>query len=100
MNDSIALQQPETARLRARNQLTLPERVVSRLDVKPGDRFLIVVDGPDSVRMVRIRDSYAGALSGLWGSTQTQGDDWLRNERESWQDREELYDPQDAAAQP
>jgi bifunctional DNA-binding transcriptional regulator/antitoxin component of YhaV-PrlF toxin-antitoxin module len=92
MTDRVALDEPEMARLRARNQFTLPERVAARLEAKPGDRFIVIVEGPDSIRMVRLRAGYAGALAGLWGPTQKEADAWLREERASWRRRAELYD--------
>jgi bifunctional DNA-binding transcriptional regulator/antitoxin component of YhaV-PrlF toxin-antitoxin module len=94
MSDQVVLDTPEIARLRARNQLTLPERVATRLQAKPGDRFMLLVDGPDSVRLIRVRDSYAGALQGLWGKTQAEVDAWLREERRESQRREALHDPE------
>jgi bifunctional DNA-binding transcriptional regulator/antitoxin component of YhaV-PrlF toxin-antitoxin module len=95
MTNSVALDPPATARLRPRNQLTIPAQVAARLRAKPGDGFLILVDSPDSIRMVRIRGSYAGALPGLWGSTQAEADEWLRSERASWRRRQERYHPED-----
>jgi bifunctional DNA-binding transcriptional regulator/antitoxin component of YhaV-PrlF toxin-antitoxin module len=92
MHRSIALE-PESARLRQRNQLTLPASVAARLDVKPGDRFLVVVDGPDTIRLVRIRESYAGALAGLWGATPAEMAGWLHTERASWSRRPDLGEP-------
>ena len=92
MTESVVPDAPETARLRARNQITIPERVVSRLHAKPGDRFVLLVEGRDSVRLVRVRESYARALPGLWGPTQRDGDEWLREERGTWRRRQELYD--------
>jgi bifunctional DNA-binding transcriptional regulator/antitoxin component of YhaV-PrlF toxin-antitoxin module len=84
--------EPETARLRSRNQLTLPERVASRIGAKPGDRFLIAVEGPDTVRLVRVRDSYAGALQGMWGADKAAMDAWMRDERASWDARQRRYE--------
>jgi len=92
MGDSILPSEPETARLRARNQITIPERVATQLHARPGDEFVLLVEGRDSVRLVRVRDSYAGALSGLWGPAQRDRDDWLREERRTWRRRQELYD--------
>ena len=85
----------EVARLRPRNQLTLPEAVVAALGASTGERFLVAVEGPDSVRLVRIRASYAGALAGLWGDTQEAIDDWLRAERDSWRERQARYEDED-----
>ncbi|CAN5471016.1 hypothetical protein BH24CHL9_BH24CHL9_04300 [soil metagenome] len=92
MVESVIQQRPEIARLRPRNQLTLPEPVVRVLGARPGERFLVSVDGPDSLRLVRIRTSYAGALAGMWGSDQDAVDAWLSDERGSWLERQRLYE--------
>jgi len=71
------------ARLRARNQLTLPEPVVQAAGIHEGDRFIVeVVPGdPDSVRLHRIRESYAGALRDVYGDAT----EYLDAERQSWE---------------
>ena len=71
------------ARLRARNQLTLPEAVVQAAGIHEGDRFIVeVVPGdPDSVRLQRIRPSYAGALRDVYGDAV----EYLDAERQSWE---------------
>jgi hypothetical protein len=71
------------ARLRARNQLTLPDPVVQAAGFAEGDRFLVELsaDDPDIVRLHRIRSSYAGALAGLYGDPEAH----LDEERRSWE---------------
>jgi bifunctional DNA-binding transcriptional regulator/antitoxin component of YhaV-PrlF toxin-antitoxin module len=70
------------ARLRARNQLTLPEPVVRAAGISEGDRFIVEIraDDPDTVRLHRIRSSYAGALPDLCGDVSA----YLAEERRSW----------------
>jgi hypothetical protein len=70
------------ARLRAKSQLTIPEPIVDAVGVVEGDRFLIEVmpDEPDTIRFHRIRGSYAGALSEVYGDPA----DYLAEERRSW----------------
>jgi hypothetical protein len=70
------------ARLRAKSQLTLPEPIVDAAGVVEGDRFLVEIapDQPDTIRLHRIRSSYAGALRDVFGGTE----DYLAAERESW----------------
>jgi bifunctional DNA-binding transcriptional regulator/antitoxin component of YhaV-PrlF toxin-antitoxin module len=70
------------ARLRSRNQLTLPEPVVQVAGLLEGDRFVVEVTpgDPDTVRLHRIRPSYAGALREVFGDTV----DYLDTERTSW----------------
>ena len=71
------------ARLRARNQLTLPEQVVQAAGILEGDRFVVEVapNDPDTVRLHRIRQSYAGALRHVYGDAT----DYLDRERGSWE---------------
>jgi bifunctional DNA-binding transcriptional regulator/antitoxin component of YhaV-PrlF toxin-antitoxin module len=71
------------ARMRARNQLTLPEVVVAAAGIVEGDRLLVEVagDDPDTVRLHRIRDSYAGALRGVYGNAT----EFIEAERASWE---------------
>lgn len=74
-----------TARLRPKNQLTIPEAVVRTVGAEIGDRFRVETDG-DSIRLIPVRKSYFGALKGLWP------DNWmeeLREERDSWSRREQ-----------
>jgi hypothetical protein len=70
------------ARLRAKSQLTLPEPIVDAAGVAEGDRFLVEVapDEPDTIRLHRIRASYAGAL----GDVFDDATDYLTAERASW----------------
>ena len=70
-------------RLRARNQLTLPEQVVQAAGILEGDRFVVDVapNDPDTVRLHRIRPSYAGALRDVYGDAT----DYLDRERGSWE---------------
>jgi len=71
------------ARLRQRNQLTLPDGIVREAGIKPGDKFIVEVDEDDhdTVRLHRIRTSYAGALRGLWGE---DANEYLKTERDAW----------------
>jgi hypothetical protein len=70
------------ARLRARNQLTLPEPVVQAGGLSEGERFVVDIDpdDPDTVRLHRIRPSYAGALAGVYGDPAA----YLEEERKGW----------------
>ena len=71
------------ARMRARNQITLPEPVVEAAGISEGDRFVVEVaqDDPDTVRLHRIRHSYAGSLREVYGDPAT----YLAGERASWE---------------
>ncbi len=71
------------AKLRARNQLTLPDPVVQAAGIVEGDRFLVEIDAddPDVVRLHRIRTTYAGAMAGIFGDPVA----YLDEERRSWE---------------
>lgn len=73
------------ARLRGRNQLTLPDAIVQAAGVEEGSTFVVELESsdPDVVRLRRVRTSYAGALKGLYEPVA----EYLAGEREGW-DRE------------
>ena len=70
------------ARLRERNQLTLPDAVTKAAGIREGERFVVTFDPdrPDSVRLDRIRGSYAGSLADAFGDPEA----YLREVREGW----------------
>jgi hypothetical protein len=74
-----------TARLRARNQLTLPDPIVQAAGLDEGATFVVELDpaDPDVVRLRRVRTSYAGALKGLYEPST----EYLAGERAGWADR-------------
>jgi hypothetical protein len=80
MKDIVA-----TARLRGRNQLTLPDAIVQAAGVEEGATFVVEVDpsDPDVVRFRRIRPSYAGSLRGLYEPVA----EYLDGERTGWETR-------------
>jgi bifunctional DNA-binding transcriptional regulator/antitoxin component of YhaV-PrlF toxin-antitoxin module len=77
MSDVVA-----TARLRSRNQLTLPDPIVQAAGLDEGVTFIVELDegDPDVVRLRRVRSSYAGALKGLYEPTS----EYLEGERSGW----------------
>lgn len=72
------------ARFRARNQITIPDAVVQAAGIEPGETFVVEVgpDDLDTLRLRRIRTSYAGALRGLWGD---DANAYLEAERIAWE---------------
>jgi bifunctional DNA-binding transcriptional regulator/antitoxin component of YhaV-PrlF toxin-antitoxin module len=71
------------AHLRARNQITIPDAIVRAAGIEPGETFVVEVepDDGDTLRLRRIRTSYAGALRGLWGA---DAGVYLEAERDGW----------------
>lgn len=71
------------AKLRGRNQLTLPDPVVQAGGLVEGERFVVEIDpaDPDTVRLHRIRASYAGVLRDVYGDPVAA----LAEERRGWE---------------
>ncbi len=72
------------ARLRTKNQLTLPDPIVAALHAQPGDRFLVTAEPDGTATLSPIRDSYAGALHGVYGHARDRAAD-LGCDRDSWE---------------
>jgi len=72
------------AHLRARNQITIPDSIVRAVGIEPGETFVVELepDDGDTLRLRRIRTSYAGALRGLWGA---DANVFLEAERNAWE---------------
>ena len=70
------------ARLRARNQFTLPDPIVQAGGLEEGATFVVELepDDPDVVRLRRVRTTYAGALKGMYEPV----DEYLAGERAGW----------------
>jgi bifunctional DNA-binding transcriptional regulator/antitoxin component of YhaV-PrlF toxin-antitoxin module len=70
------------ARLRSRNQLTLPNDIVEAAGIGEGDSFVVELEStdPDVVILRRVRTSYAGALNGMYAPV----DEYLEGERTGW----------------
>lgn len=68
------------ARVRARNQMTIPEPIVDAAGIEEGDTFVVELADPDTVLLRRVRVSYAGALRGIFGDTAR----YLKDERRDW----------------
>jgi hypothetical protein len=79
MTDTVSAQ----ARLRERNQLTIPDLVVQAAGIGPGVTFIVetTLDDPDTLVLRRVRASYAGALRGVYGPVV----DYVEGERDSWE---------------
>ena len=79
MTETVSAQ----ARLRERNQLTIPDQIVQAAGIGPGVTFIVettLVD-PDTLILRRVRSSYAGALRGVYGPVA----EYLEGERGSWE---------------
>lgn len=73
------------ARLRAKNQLTLPEPIAEALGARPNDVLVFEIEpGRPEVALVHlIRAGFAGALTGTYGTTEDVKA-FIREEHEAW----------------
>ena len=77
--------------LRDRNQLTLPERLATALDVRPGDELAFSFDeaSPRSARLRVMPRSYAGIAGDLYGRTTEERAAYIAEERSAWDEAED-----------
>ena len=70
------------ARLRSRNQLTLPNDIVEAAGIGEGDSFVVELHPGDAdvIILRRVRATYAGALNGTYAPV----DEYLEGERSGW----------------
>ena len=73
------------ARLRARNQLTLPEAIVDVLDARLDDVLVFEADPtqPGTARVHLVRSEFAGSMTGTYGTTEDVIR-FLREEHAAW----------------
>jgi bifunctional DNA-binding transcriptional regulator/antitoxin component of YhaV-PrlF toxin-antitoxin module len=72
------------ATVRDKNQITIPRLVAERHNIGPGRRIVIVDTGADDEFIVRVlRPTYAGALTGIFGTTEANVA-YVQAERETW----------------
>ena len=73
------------ARLRHKNQLTLPEPIAAVLEARPDDLLLFEADPaePGTARVRLLPRTFAGALTGVYGTTE-EVKAFLREELAAW----------------
>jgi hypothetical protein len=73
------------ARLRAKNQLTLPEPIAEALGAEPNDILVFEMDPtrPDVAVIHLVHAGFAGALTGMYGTTD-EVKAFVRGEHEAW----------------
>ncbi len=71
--------------LRPKGQITLPQQIVRKLNVKTGDALIITVedDHPERIEIRPIRFSYAGVANGIYGAPE-EARAYVEHERDSW----------------
>ena len=77
---TIEVRPAAKVRLRRKNQLTVPDAVLTEIGAAVGDTFVVSVED-GAIRLERVLPSYAGVLAGVYPV------DWaaqLRADRDSW----------------
>jgi bifunctional DNA-binding transcriptional regulator/antitoxin component of YhaV-PrlF toxin-antitoxin module len=76
---------PVEVELRRKNQLTWPDIIAKRMQVREGSRLVIEFDEERREARVRpILDSYAGTMPDVYGETPEEVARYLEEERQSW----------------
>ena len=75
----------ETVRLRAKNQVTLPEAIARAIDAHPGDRLRIWVEADGSIHLQKIGASAYGKFPGMWGRDSEEIAAHLNELRDEWE---------------
>ena len=75
----------ETVRLRAKNQLTLPEAIARAVDAHPGDRLRIWVEADGSIQLQKIEASAYGKFPGMWGRDSEEVAAHINGLRDEWE---------------
>jgi bifunctional DNA-binding transcriptional regulator/antitoxin component of YhaV-PrlF toxin-antitoxin module len=71
--------------LRRKNQLTLPDKLARKMRVREGSRLVFEFDEERNEARVRpLRESYAGALRGVYGGTAEDVRRYVDEERRAW----------------
>lgn len=78
--------------LRERNQVTLPERLASALEARPGDELALTFDEamPRTAQLRVLPRSYAGIAGDVYGRTAEERAAYVAEERATW---DEAGDP-------
>jgi bifunctional DNA-binding transcriptional regulator/antitoxin component of YhaV-PrlF toxin-antitoxin module len=71
-------------RLNDKNELTLPDEVMERLRLEPGQRLVLELEeeNPNQMQVRPLRRSYRGLLAGVYGSDE-EALEYVRAERAS-----------------
>ena len=77
--------------LRHRNQLTLPERLATLLELRPGDELALTFDeaSPRAAHLRVLPRSYAGIAGDLYGRTAEERAAYIADERATWEEAED-----------
>lgn len=72
--------------LRDRNQLTVPKDIAEASGLHEGQRLVVTfhADFPNQITIRPLPDSYAGILTGIYGTTEAERTAYVRGEQDDW----------------
>jgi AbrB family looped-hinge helix DNA binding protein len=94
---------PAMSTISSKNQITLPAQLLRELGLSAGDRLSIRRDGDRLILRPRPKDwadYYGGSLRGVYGNTKEEIDEYIREEREGWEERERAIEEAWAGRKP
>ncbi|MFY9120770.1 MAG: AbrB/MazE/SpoVT family DNA-binding domain-containing protein [Syntrophomonadaceae bacterium] len=72
----------------SKRQITIPAEVFRLLELQEGQKLMVSVEGDSIVltaRPTNLTKALGGVAKGLYGSNRTQVDEYVDQERDSWQ---------------
>lgn len=77
-----------SVRVSTKGQIVIPQEVRRRLNIKPGDRLVIVGVEDEAILMKakRYAESLRGIGRGIYGRTRGEIDAYVRSERRAWRE--------------
>ncbi len=89
---------PRTVTLSSKYQVTLPVAMVRALDLKPGDRIRVELEGEGMMlrpQPQNLVEYFMGSMKGIYGKNKEEMDGYVRGERESWRHRDRIIGLED-----
>lgn len=84
------LTNPRMTTMSSKRQITIPAEVVRELGLKPGVRMEIYIENGDILLRPRTKtwlEIVTGPPYGTYGRTKEEIDEYIRGEREGWEER-------------
>ncbi|MBA3758273.1 AbrB/MazE/SpoVT family DNA-binding domain-containing protein [Candidatus Saccharibacteria bacterium] len=76
-------------------QVVIPKAVRKQLSIKPGQKVRVsatsdgrvILEKDDTPDIEAIINKYAGTLKGVWHNQGLSAEEWLRKERDAWDEK-------------
>lgn len=81
-----------TIKIRPKGQITIPAEILQEWQIRSNDRLnvnlvngVVILTPTNRLENKQSIMSYAGIARGLWGNSTLEIDNFIRNERDSWE---------------